>query len=200
MKPDDKHTALIEGAIHVIANEGIDRATTKRIGTYTGINEAYIYRCFKGKEDLFVQAFLQLDKEFVNHIMLQVRVMDREDLPFEVRCRKFFSAVWSFVLHERDRSVCYIQYYHSHYFAKYSLNGRRERFKPVLDRCSSAFKPQADVWRLLNHILDILFSSAEQVFQGELPDDEKTQEYVYCLIYCGIEPYLAWSERECLAM
>jgi len=196
MKQESIRAALIDGAIHVIACEGIDRATTKRIGTYTGVNEVYIYRCFKDKEDLFVQTFLQLDKEFVDEIMLRTHVMKQAEVPIEERCKSLFADIWRFVLNERERSECYIQYYHSPYFVKYSLKGRRERFKPVLDRCSCAFRPGADVWRLLNHILDILFASAEQVFQGEMQNDEKTLEYVFNLIYYGIEPYLTWSNKK----
>lgn len=42
MKQDDLRVALIDGAIHVIAQNGLDKATTKAIGTATGINEGYI--------------------------------------------------------------------------------------------------------------------------------------------------------------
>lgn len=195
MKQESIRAALIGGAIHVIACEGIDKATTKRIGAHTGINEAYIYRCFKGKEDLFVQTFLQLDQEFIKEVLLRVRVMDRKDVPIKERCRMFFDQIWRFILNERKRSECYIQYYHSPYFTKYSLKGRKERFAPVIERCQGAFKPDSDVWRLLNHILDILFASAEQVFQEELQDNEKTAQYVYDLIYAGIESHLAWSQK-----
>ena len=195
MKQESIRAALIGGTIHVIACEGIDKATTNRIGTYTGVNEAYIYRCFKGKEDLFVQTFLQLDKELVEEVMLRVRVMDLTEIPIKERCRMFFDPIWRFVLNERERSECYIQYYHSPYFKKYSLKGRKERFASVIERCRGAFKPDSDVWRLLNHILDIIFSSAEQVFQGELQDDENTTQYIYDLIYSGIEPHLAWSQK-----
>lgn len=196
IKQESIRAALIDGAIAVIAREGIDRATTKRIGTLTGINEVYIYRCFKGKEDLFVESFLLLDHEFVKEVMSRGGVMDREEVPFRERSKMFFDPVWRFVLNERDRSRCYIQYYHSPYFVKYSLKDRKERFKPLTDWLSDAFKPEADVWRLFNHVLDILFASAEQVFQGELPDDENTARYVFGLIYSSIEPYLAPSVHD----
>lgn len=195
MKQESIRAALIGGAIHVIAREGLDKATTKRIGAQTGLNEVYIYRCFKGKEDLFVQAFLQLDYEFIAEVMQSVSVMDMTEIPIEERCRLFFDLVWDFVMREREKNECYIQYYHSPYFAKYSLKGRKERFAPVIERCKGAFKPDVDVWTMLNHILDILFASASRVYQGELQEDEQTAKHVFDLIYSGIEPYLAWSRK-----
>ena len=53
MKPDDIRQWLIDGTISVIANDGLDKATTKQIGIETALNEVYIYRCFSGKEDMF---------------------------------------------------------------------------------------------------------------------------------------------------
>ena len=53
MKQDDLRQALIDGTIHVIAQNGLDKATTKAISNATGINEVYIYRLFENKEKLF---------------------------------------------------------------------------------------------------------------------------------------------------
>ena len=44
MNQEELRSRLIDGTIRVIAQEGLDKATTKQIGTTTGINEAYIYR------------------------------------------------------------------------------------------------------------------------------------------------------------
>lgn len=49
MKQDDTRLKLIDGTTHVIARDGLDKATTKSIGEETSINQAYIYRHFEGK-------------------------------------------------------------------------------------------------------------------------------------------------------
>ena len=63
MKQDETRRMLIDGTIHVIARDGLDKATTKQIGLETSINEAYIYRCFAGKEDMFAKTFDRLAAE-----------------------------------------------------------------------------------------------------------------------------------------
>lgn len=194
MKQESIRAALIDGTIHVIATEGLDKATTKRIGTRTGLNEAYIYRCFKGKEDMYVQTFQQLDYEFLSEVMKRVKVMEMEQFSMKQRCRMFFDPMWRFILGDKEKAICYIQYFHSHYFVRYSLQGRRERFAPLINHCTPAFKPDVDVWLMLNHVLDILFASANRVYTGELADNERTANYVFDLIYSGVEPHLAWTE------
>ena len=41
---DDKQAALIRAAIHAVAQDGLERTTTRSIGAAAGINDAYIYR------------------------------------------------------------------------------------------------------------------------------------------------------------
>ena len=60
---------LIENAIHLIAEGGFEKATTKAL-TYCGdqlpaveMNEVYIYRLFGSKENLYEAAFARLDAE-----------------------------------------------------------------------------------------------------------------------------------------
>lgn len=63
MKHIDVRSTLIDQTIKVVANEGLDKATTKAIVGDTGINEAYIYKFFKDKDDLLVSSFSALDDE-----------------------------------------------------------------------------------------------------------------------------------------
>lgn len=74
MKQDDTRLKLIDGTIHVIARDGLDKATTKSIGEETSINQAYIYRHFEDKEDMFAKTFESLDEELVNKAMQHVSV------------------------------------------------------------------------------------------------------------------------------
>ena len=70
MSPQETRQTLIAKTISVIANEGLDKTTTKAITQGTGINEAYIYRNFKSKEDLLSKTFDELDEELVNKSLI----------------------------------------------------------------------------------------------------------------------------------
>lgn len=60
--------AFIQSAIRVVARVGLDKTTTKAIAADAGLNEAYIYRCFEGKEDLLRAAFHMADVNFASII------------------------------------------------------------------------------------------------------------------------------------
>ena len=75
MKQDEFRQVLIDGTIHVIARDGIDKASAKQIEAETGINAVYIYRCFKDKEDMFAKTFDYLDDELASAMMTHVSAM-----------------------------------------------------------------------------------------------------------------------------
>ena len=189
MKQDELRLRLIDGTIHVIAREGLDKASTKQIGLSTKINEAYIYRCFKDKEDMFAKAFDSLDNELANKILQHLPVMYMQDLEYELRCRVFFEAVWKFVLANKEHCLAFIQYYYSPYFTKYSVEAHKKRYVSVVEKFKDAFKDEADVWMILNHMLNVALDFAVKVHIGQMPDDKIYSEHVFRVIYRSVEQY-----------
>ena len=189
MKRDDIRQKLIDGTVCVIAQEGLDRATTKQIGLATSTNEAYIYRCFQGKEDMFAKMFDALDEELLTKTMEYVEVMYSTELPFVQRCRSYFFSVWEFLLSSRDKCLAYMQYFYSPYFTKYSAQTHQKRFVPLLTRFGDAFKNEADVWMILNHILNVMLDFAVKVHNVQMPNNDAYAEHVFRVIYASVRQY-----------
>ncbi len=189
MKQDEFRQRLIDGTIHVIARDGIDKATTKSIGEETSINQAYIYRHFKDKEDMVAKAFDSLDDELVAKVMQHVPVMYMRELEYELRCRVFFDAVWKFLLANKERCLTFVRYYYSPYFTKYSLENHRQRYTPVMEKFKDAFRDEADVWMILNHILNVMLDFAVKVHNVQMPNDDSYSEHVFLVIYRSVEQY-----------
>ena len=195
MKQEELRRKLIDGTIHVIAKEGLDGASTKQIGLATSINEAYIYRCFEDKEDMFAKTFASLDDELVNKAMQHVPVMYMQEMEYEMRCWVFFTSVWKFLLGNRDKCLAFIRYYYSPYFQRYSAEEHKKRYLPLVDKFRDAFRDEANVWMILNHILTTMLDFAVKVYDGAVPDNDDTAEHVFRLIYHSIRQY--FKKKEC---
>lgn len=189
MKHDQLRQGLIDGTIHIIAKEGLDKASTKQIGLATSLNEAYIYRCFKDKEDMFAKAFASLDDELVEKMMQHVAVMYMRELEYETRCRFFFIAIWRFLLGNRDKCLTYVQYYYSPYFVRYSAEEHKQRFEPLIDKFSDAFRDESDVWMILNHILNVMLDFAVKVHNNQMQNTDNYAEHVFRVIYHSVRQY-----------
>ena len=195
MKRDEIRPKLIDGTIRVIAKEGLDKASTKQIGLTSNLNEVYIYRCFKDKEDMFAKAFDSLDEELVGTAMTYVTIMYMEKMDYKTRCWFFFSSVWKFLLGNQDKCLAFIRYYYSPYFSKYSAENHKKRYQPLVDKFKGAFREDANVWMILNHILTTMLDFAVKVFDGAVPNDNDTAEHVFRLVYVSAQQY--FKEKDC---
>lgn len=191
MKHFDVRSTLIEQTIKVVADEGFDKATTKAIVGDTGINEAYIYKYFKDKYDLLTATFSALDEELYSKAMHYVSVMNMPNVDFESRCQLFFTAVWQFLLGNREKCITYVRYYNSPYFRKYSLDEHKSRYLPLVSKFSAAFRAEANTWMILHHILETMLGFAIKVFNGELENNEDTATHVFILVYGTVCSYRA---------
>lgn len=189
MKQDDLRQALIDGTIHVIAQKGLDKATTKAISNATGINEVYIYRLFDNKEKLFEKAFEYLDKQLVDKCLLHVEVMYTRDMDYETKCRINFLAIWRFLIGNKDEILMYIRYYYSSYFTKRSHIVHKQRYVPLVNKFKDAFIDEADVWMILNHILNVMLDFAVKVHNEEMTKEEDYTEHVFRVIYQSVKQY-----------
>lgn len=189
MKQDMIRQKLIDGTIHVIAAEGLEGASTKQIGLATATNEAYIYRCFANKEDMFAKAFDYLDEELLAKTMRHIEVMYRNDIEFLQRCRRYFFKVWDFLLGNRDKCLAYVQYFYSPYFVRYSAERHKKRFEVLVTKFQLAFKDEANVWMILNHILNVMLDFAVKVHHHQMPSDDDYSEHVFRVIYRSVEQY-----------
>ena len=195
MSPQDMREKLIARTISVIATEGLDKTTTKAITTGTDINEAYIYRHFSDKKDLLSKAFDKLDEELVAKVMQHLPVMYMQELEYELRCRVFFEAVWKFLLGNKEKCLAFVQYYYSLYFTKYSAESHKRRYIPIVEKFKDAFKDEADVWMILNHILNVMLDLAVKVHNGQMPSEDNYSEHVFLVIYRSVEQYFRKSKE-----
>jgi len=196
LSPQDIREKLIERTITVIAEEGLDKTTTKAITAGTGINEAYIYRHFTDKKDLLSKAFDKLDDELIMRVLQHLPVMYMQELEYELRCRAFFEAIWKFLLANRERCLAFIQYYYSPYFTKYSAEAHKNRYIPVVEKFRDAFRDEADVWMILNHILNVMFDFAVKVHNDQMSREDDYAEHVFRVIYRSVEQHFRGNEGE----
>ena len=191
MTQEEMRLALVNSTVKVVANDGLDKTTTKAISTVADLNEVYIYRLFEGKEDLLRKSFEMLDKELIDAVYSALPVMYNNEQDFVSNCRILFCTVWHFLLGNRDKCVCYMRYFYSPYFQKHSAESHTERVAKVIEGMTPAFADGSDVYFFLNHILNVMLGFAIKVFDGDLTNDNQTAEMIFTIVFSSVRPYLA---------
>ena len=188
---------LISNAIHLIATEGFEGATTKALthggGTLEGfkMNEVYIYRIFGGKEQLYEAAFLRLDHELFHVLNHGIELFRLDDHAVKVRLREFFRTVWEFILGNEEKCRCYVRYYYSVYFKGRAREEHRRMFEDAIRPTRPTFKREANVFEILHSVFTSLFDFAIRVYNGDLEDNEENRTHIFNVLHCMTLTYLA---------
>lgn len=164
MLPEREHEhrrmLLLQGAVRAVAERGLENTSTKVISEISGINEVYIYRYFKNKEDLIAKAFEAEDSSFLQMILDNFPVLHYKSGDYEMRCEMLFNRCWDFLMKRPEQLLFYVRYYYSSSFWKYAHEAHMRRYQIVIDKMEGAFPPTVDVSAILHHILDTMLGMA----------------------------------------
>lgn len=186
---------LVENTIHLIAEGGFEKATTRAIirdgfiPAEVKLNEVYIYRIFGGKEELYSEAFHRLDGELIAELNADINEFCHGSYSSKQNFRILFDRMWRFVLRNEDHCRCYIRYYYSVYFKGDSRRAHNEVFGTFVQRLTPRFKPEADVNSLLHSVFTALLDFAIRVYNGDIPDTQESADHIFNVLYLSISSY-----------
>ena len=192
---------LISNAIHLIAEGGFERATTKELthcgGSLPGfkMNEVYIYRIFGSKENLYEAAFLRLDDELFGAFRNGVRFVGGFEVDTKERLYEFFQRAWYFLLGNEERCRCYVRYYYSIYFKGNACRLHRQLFEGLVNEMAPIFKEEADVEAILHSVFISLLDFCIRVYNGTLEDSELNRPHIFNVLFCMMMTYFKESLR-----
>ena len=192
---------LIENAIHLIAEGGFEKATTKEL-THCGgnlpdfkMNEVYIYRFFGSKENLYEAAFIRLENELVDAFKHGIESIGSFEEDKKIKLYELFTVAWKFVLRNEERCRCYIRYYYSIYFKEKSRHIHRDLFAEVINVFKPLFREEADVDSILHSVFTSLFDFAIRVYNGQLDDNDINRPHIFNVLYCMMFSYFKDTEN-----
>ena len=193
---------LVSNAIHLIAEGGFEKATTKALTFYGGpmpdfkMNEVYIYRFFGSKERVYEAAFLRLDVELFYVLQSAAKSVGGLRMADREKFYEFFLGAWRFILQNEERCRCYVRYYYSIYFKDHSSAAHKKLFEEIVSGMTPIFKSEADVSSILHSVFTALLDFAIRVYNGELKDDEENRPHIFNVLYCMMMTYFKDPEKE----
>lgn len=191
---------FIRSIVRVVARDGLERATTKAISVEADLNEAYIYRCFRGKEDLLAKALNMEDVNLARLLQELLPQIDRPEVSFKQGALELWKQVWAFILEEPDDCVFYIRYYYSASFYAEAYRMHLECYQPFIDQMSRYFKPGTNMRMLAHQLFSTMLFFAYRVMTGEMEDNEQTTlwtfEQIYSFIALNVQPEYLQEEKE----
>ena len=94
MEVQEMRQVFIDSAVRVVARDGMEKTTTKAIASEAKLNEAYIYKCFSGKDDLLSAALHMEDVNFANLLQKTLPIMHMPGLSWKERAYILWKKSW----------------------------------------------------------------------------------------------------------
>ena len=123
---------LQRSTFHLVATEGIERISTRRLSAGCGLSDPYIYQCYSDIPELLAEAFLKVDREIAELMCTIIRAQLQnpgQQMKLGEICRVLWDAYWKYLMEDPDRTVFYWRYYQSGYYNRDVLAARRENFR-----------------------------------------------------------------------
>lgn len=184
---EQKRTELMDAAIRVITEKGLENIAVNDICTASGINVAYVYRYFANKEDLIAKAFARVDKGLLDSILSGFTVLKFDSIDYEMRCRVLFTKCWEYLMERPQELIFYVRYYYSYSFRKYAYADHMERYVGLIEKMKTAFPESVDVQMVMQHILRTVLGQAEGQILSPKGTEEESGECCFSLVYSVVK-------------
>ncbi len=171
----DKEVALLDAVKVAVARYGISGISTRMVGDISGVNDAYIYRFFKNKEEMLFEAYKRENGAIFKKILFEIDTNHLLEVDFASKSYKCFINTWDFLLQDKERLAFCVRYYHSVYFESaqaYHAN----QLNQLTEKLGQFFKSEADCKFVMYAICSILYDSSYAVILGR---EENNPEYTH---------------------
>ncbi|MBP3469192.1 MAG: TetR/AcrR family transcriptional regulator [Lachnospiraceae bacterium] len=183
MERDKMRSALMESVIHIVAQEGLENTTTKKIAQRVGVNEVYIHRTCRDKEDLMKRAFLAEDQEFLQEILRQFSILKAEEASLETKGRAVWTSCWDYLMNRPDSCLFYVRYFYSANFNEAVQKKHRLLCQPLLEHLRSEAETEKISETFLFQILEMSWLFSSKVALGIWKNSQETAEECFHLLY-----------------
>lgn len=188
MEVQEMRQVFIDSAVRVVARDGLEKTTTKAIASEAKLNEAYIYKCFSGKDDLLSAALHMEDVNFANLLQKTLPVMHMPGLSWKERAYILWKRSWDFILNEPADCIFYIRYYYSASCRAHAYETHLACFKTLIEKASKSFKPGTYMDMLIHQVFSTMLFFASRVMNGEMENSEETITWAFEQIYSFVVP------------
>lgn len=188
-KREELKEMLHHSAFHIVANDGIEGLTVRKVVKGCGLSDPYIYRCYSDLDDLMRTAFLEIDEE-IARILQQKMEKCQIDSPekIEKSCDLLWNAYWQFLLEDPDKTNFYWRFYQSGYFDQEIQEERRKCFRSFVEFVQKVaekihLNQPADRLTTVLYIKDSTLSIAVKINQGWVKREDVSKEAVYGSVF-----------------
>lgn len=190
---------FIEGAIHVVAECGIENARTKQMADYAGFSEASLFRAFGTKEGILRSTFLYIDKKLSDIISRSEFIENPLSGDFTPQFYSIWHKTFRTLVTNKEETIFLIRYRYSSLYTnevrsmRQAYNGGFDKVYEVLEKKFGATTGTTNSYRgfFVNYVFEMTLCFAEKIITGRIKDTPETEKHIWMAIDAAVKGFTA---------
>ena len=189
MKREEAERIIMDTTMKLIAKNGLASFSMRQITDECGINESLMYRYFETRENLLRQCYEVLYQKIIDvHKDVDLEKL-RQGEVLEA-FHKMYIEMIDLLISEDNRTLFYYEY------CEYlNVKANHDAFKKnaVLKDIMKALKTSVPTSItdkegriIIYYVVDVTSCFAKRIIRNNLPNNEETKEYVWCILKAGL--------------
>lgn len=178
---------LWRATYRLVAEEGIEKVTMRKVANGCGLSTPYIYQCYRDMQELLQDAYLNIDMEISNlvHIVGKSHAFNVNlNRRFEDATWMLWSMYWEFLMSDADKTIFCWRFYNSGYYNAEILDFRKLYYQDLVDYVKQTGVSQGAPFdvklnAILSNIIDNTMSAAAKIHLGYAEKDALTPRLLY---------------------
>lgn len=183
------YNSIIQSAITLGAQKGLNAITSRNLSAHAKINQYYIYHVFDSVNDVMFKANQEVDILFTNCVLDTLDKYDLNDARYETR-RAISAELWDKLIKDADKYLYYLRYYHAYIFPnEYDSPDCEERFSKISQRLQPYLAEGADVCMILLMLLQVAVKFAVKIQNGAIDISKETHDSIFNFLFGSIDKF-----------
>ena len=190
----DSRSSLIESTIFEVAEKGLAGLRTDEIAKRAKMAKGSIYNHFSGKDNLLIEAFLEVDREIASLYDGTVEPESFAGMPIAEVVYRLWCVYYDYFTDNKERALFYFTFRHSPYYDEKLIR----MDKPYFDSFSDVMRMINGEYHIFDNIdkagVDIIWAfildgtqqMALMVNSGKIEKCEETKRQIFRIMFFGI--------------
>jgi len=174
---------LVDAVKTAVAKYGVDYASTRNIAALAGVDDGHIYRFFKTRDELLLQAYITESNRFIDPIITEIEYLHNGTrLHLEDCAELIFHKAWTYLMDNPDYCCFAVCYYHSPDF-QIALDFHHQQLAKLTECMKWLFDSEEETVSCMYVLLSTAYDFGKQVIDGRLPNTVETEDSVSKIFY-----------------
>lgn len=190
----DSRSSLIESTIFEVAEKGLAGLRTEEIAKRAKMAKGSIYNYFSGKDNLLIEACLEVDREIASLYDGTVEPESFAGMPIAEVVYRLWCVYYDYFTDNKERALFYFTFRHSPYYDEKLIR----MDKPYFDSFSDVMRMINGEYHIFDNIdkagFDIIWAfildgtqqMALMVNSGKIEKCEETKRQIFRIMFFGI--------------